>query len=489
MDTKIINFEGILNNIKIRKSVNIFVRNNNELKSNINIRYSYKKDNKTIECLYIIPKIDLKNIIKNNNNNNFNFINNDYVLDIIKKILYIINEENNNSYSFFADYLMSIDYFEDEKLMFTEIFFSSDNYYLSQISEIYEGEKIKGYGFIIKESGTHFHFIKQKEDNILDSLIYKDYNIVSNKEKNVFNNIDAQIEKYFKEFFLTIPNYKIKGIFSYTEIKIICMNYFNKFPLKINLIKDYPEILNTCENKIIFILRYKNHISILLKIDNDFISFDTSFKHLKEYKIEINKNKNNNLISFKKELQNTGCCSFYSIKILELISKMDVKNIKENFSKGNFLLDLIKEMAGFFSINNNKVLFSDTKEKLNSWNEKLIIIHNNSNNKNNNFYIDDNFHINKFVIIKNFLINLNKNISKEFDNLIQNQKIVYLLNLSLRKNTILENNYDLFKDFYNKINENDAISNIDNMICELKKDKDIDINYQILEIKCSKMYF
>ena len=50
---------------------------------------------------------------------------------------------------------------------------------------------------------------------------------------------------------------------------------------------------------------------------------------------------------------------------------------------GNFLLDLIKEMSEFFLLNNNKVLFSDKKEKINSFDENLTI-----NDNNNKFYID-----------------------------------------------------------------------------------------------------
>ena len=67
------------------------------------------------------------------------------------------------------------------------------------------------------------------------------------------------------------------------------------------------------------------------------------------------------MTSFKKNLQNTGSCSFYSIKILELISKTDIQKVKDNFIKGNLLLELIKEMAELFLLNNNKVLFSDKK--------------------------------------------------------------------------------------------------------------------------------
>ena len=273
MEKKIENFGGILNDIKVKKSVGIFLSNNKEEKSNINITYSFKKDNKKMQFLYIISKIDLINIIKkNNNNNNLALLNKDSDEDIIQIILYEINEKNNNSYSIFSDYLMRIEYFDNKILVFNEIFFNDNNRYLSQISEIYKGEKMQGYGFIIKESATHLHFIMKNEDNILDSSIYKDYSIIPNIENNNniknYNYINEHIEKYFKDYLLSIPNYKIGGIFGYTEIKIICLDYFKLLPLKIKIITDDKEkIFNTCENedKIIFILRYKKHISILLK--------------------------------------------------------------------------------------------------------------------------------------------------------------------------------------------------------------------------------
>ena len=119
-----------------------------------------------MQFLYIISKIDLINIIKKNNNNNLALINKDSDEDIIQTILYEINEKNNNSYSIFSDYLMRIEYFDNKILVFNEIFFNDNNRYLSQISEIYKGEKMQGYGFIIKESATHLHFIMKNEDNI-----------------------------------------------------------------------------------------------------------------------------------------------------------------------------------------------------------------------------------------------------------------------------------------------------------------------------------
>ena len=85
-------------------------------------------------------------------------------------------------------------------------------------------------------------------------------------------------------------------------------------------------------------------------------------------------------------------------------------------------------MAELFLLNNNKVLFSDKKNRLNSENEIISITHNNKE-----YFIDKNFHINKFVIIKNFLLNLNKDISQELKNLIENQKILHLINVSQKK--------------------------------------------------------
>ena len=258
-----------------------------------------------MQFLYIISKIDLINIIKKNNNNNLALINKDSDEDIIQTILYEINEKNNNSYSIFSDYLMRIEYFDNKILVFNEIFFNDNNRYLRQIYEIYKGEKMQGYGFIIKESATHLHFIMKNEDNILDSSIYKDYSIIPNIENNNniknYNYINEHIEKYFKDYLLSIPNYKIGGIFVYTEIKIICLDYFKLLPLKIKIITDDKEkIFNTCENedKIIFILRYKKHISILLKVNKDLISFDTSFKHLRKYENEILKEKTKYELTF-----------------------------------------------------------------------------------------------------------------------------------------------------------------------------------------------
>ena len=75
-------FEVILNDINIKKSANIFCNHDDELKSHLNIRHSYKKNNKRIEYIYIIPKIDLIRIIKENYNT-YNFINNYYDLDIM----------------------------------------------------------------------------------------------------------------------------------------------------------------------------------------------------------------------------------------------------------------------------------------------------------------------------------------------------------------------------------------------------------------------
>ena len=58
------------------------------------------------------------------------------------------------------------------------------------------------------------------------------------------------------------------------------MKYFNLLSIRIKIIANYDEIVKIKENNIILILRLDNHISVLLKIKIQFISFDSPFKHL-----------------------------------------------------------------------------------------------------------------------------------------------------------------------------------------------------------------
>lgn len=465
-------YKDIDNNSELKKLALISIKKNEYIKSNLNISYSIIEKNIRLTFSYIIPRIDLIKILKENSNK-FGYIKEEYNLDFINETLLLINaEEPNKIMNIYRDYLIEIFYYIDDALKFHETFFyySED---INKFSTFWSGGELIGYGLIIKENNEHFLFINMNSQNILDSIIYKNYYRISNDDKNIFNEINDYIDKLIKEYIITVPTYNITGILPYTDIKIICMKYFQLLPLELTIISNYDDILKIKEKKIIIILRTENHISILLKIDNLFISFDSSLKHLEKYKEKILRNNLFELLSFEQKLQNSGACSFYSIKILEQIIKSDISNIKVLFQDGTFLIQLILEMSKFFILNNKKILISDKKEDINSWENKIYFEH-----KEKVYYIDDYFYTNKFIYIKSIIKNLNLKTIKQFEELRENEIFTHIINLFIKKNKVIDGNIENFHELYDKIDSVTANKIIENAFKKISQDE---INKKIID--------
>ena len=101
------------------------------------------------------------------------------------------------------------------------------------------------------------------------------------------------------DYIITTPLYNINGSLPYIDIKLIYMKYFNLLPIGINFI-NYDEVVKIKENNIILILCPDNRISVLLKIKDQFISFNLSFKHLNIYRDKINQITTHNYYLFQK---------------------------------------------------------------------------------------------------------------------------------------------------------------------------------------------
>ena len=183
---KLKDFQEFQNNLEIKISPFISAVNNENIISNVDIDYIISKNNKKKNISIHYSKINLLKILKENANNLF-FIKENYNLDLINKILLIINLDNPNKISNnLKNYFIDIIYLKDENIQFHENFFISD--YLNQLFCLYlrDGSFI-GYGLINKEKNNHFHFIKQQNHSIQYSLINKDHKKVEDENRTIFN--------------------------------------------------------------------------------------------------------------------------------------------------------------------------------------------------------------------------------------------------------------------------------------------------------------
>lgn len=466
----------------------ITVTYNDVFNSNIDINHFFNKGKVTIQYTYIISKFNIMLILKNFIDNHDLIFEDNYDLDLILRILYKIKINNLNTiFSILIKYLKEIVYICDEITIYEETFCPTYNKNLSLTSIIKENEKMIGYGLIVQKTLDHYHFITNGKENVIDSPIYKNGIKLNNKDLNEFKTIYSSIEEKLVNFLKNVPIYHIKRIYIYTEIKLMVIDYFRFSDINIKILTKFEEILRHKIDNAIFIIRKNCHISILLKIKSDFISLDSSLKHLSFIKDLINRS-NYKLYHFEKQLQNSGCCSFYCIKTLEIIIKMKPEEIKASFLHGELLISIILSLSEFFILENGKQIFSNEIKKLNSWKNKFILTHNN-----NTYYIDDNFYINKFILFKSFFKNLNKPIPAIFLDGLEKQIQLYIMSLSLRKKDIIEKNYGIFKKLYPIIKKESALELINNELDkEILKDKeqDEDKKKRIGEMKIfvSKIY-
>ena len=459
----------------------ITVTYNDALTSIIDINHFFYKKKITIQYTYVVSKFNIMLILKDYINNLDYTLEDNFDLDLILRILYNIkNNCLNKIFMILYKYLKEIVYIYDEINMYEEIFCPTYNRNLSLTSIINKKQKMIGYGLIVQDTGDHYHFITNGKEKVIGSPIYKNGTKVDNKDNIEFDIINNSIESKLVNFLKKVPIYNIRGIYLYTEINLMIMDYFNSPNLNVIILTKVEDTLKYKINNGIFIIRQNCHISILVKLKNEFISLDSSLKHLTIFKDLICKS-NYKLYHFENKLQNSGSCSFYCVKILEIIIKLKPEEIKESFLNGQLLIEIILSLSKFFILENGKQIFSNKIDNLNSWNNQFILKHNN-----NQYYVDDNFFINKFILFKSVFKNLNKSIPVIFLDGLEKQIQLYIMSLSLRKKELIANNYGIFKQFYPLIEKESALQLINNALNkELLKDKypDEDKKKRIGEMK------
>ena len=344
-----------------------------------------------------------------------------------------------------------------KNLLHNEIFFKN---YLS-LKKSFKKINLDGYSFLLKRTKSFIPQIKNKNLEKNENILFKLENSFNEFDKNYFNK---------KQIYNSIKNENDNYLGYYKFIKSKSQeNFFkskkinlpeNKFE---NLFKNNPLILKNKNDLDINILNEneKKSLIFLKKIEkfvNDKIEEinQSNQQILKEKNVENEKNNENfnNDYNFKEE----------------------IKDLKKNIKKNNFLLDKIKKnlflfkslvlspsnsknlnktSSTFFSLNNTQnIKFSQfsLENKNNNKNKILIIDSKNNdsfNNKNNSFNIKkENI---KIKIIKN----QNSSILKK-NNLTPSNKKIYKSNIEKNNN----NNKILLNNNFFEENQNEKITNI-----------------------------
>lgn len=358
---------------------NILYESSSSLLVNIKRTVSISKIIITYE--YIISKDELYKIIKN-----------DYEKNEVKEILFLnlsfnvaldfLNALSLEQFkNYFKNYLVSITYESNDieklnkniiknevekniSIIYKEKFYL-DRFKIKFHSFIYKKDILIGYGLFDKNYENHYIIIMDEQD-ISKSLIYKNGLLINKTESTkIIQEIDNLLENNLQNFLKLSTAFEIGGNKFYTNIKLFIINALKTNNIEIKTIEEINTIDTEKDNEkdIIYAIRLKKHMSILIKLNQIFISLDTSLIHVK---ILQDKNilNSKNFFNFSRPIQNSNACSYYSIKFLELIKDMSAKDIIEKFNSGDLLMKAVISIQNFFPNLDNLKFISDNQNEI-----------------------------------------------------------------------------------------------------------------------------
>ena len=463
------------NNLEYKTLINYDTK-----KINLNIFKTLSDKEIQIKYLYIVSKDKFLEILKKYSTEEekkylINIEDTNYNLDIGINFTKKLSEEEFQK--LFGTYLYSISY---EKMILNKCKSGEDdgedNEEKDKEKDVSETEVKERYELSFEEAFYYdlfnrISFITDKKDNhlgygLFDKNYKNHYTILLNdfNSKNIFNygiykngkfclnddikELDNIIEEIFKNYLITVPSYKLTGNIFYTNLKIICLDSLKKLNIDIRIINNIQEIINKSSDSkdIIYVIREKAHISVLLKINSKFISLDSSYIHK-----NILKNYISDLKYFPRRLQTTGVCSYYTIKILEIILEMEnTKTIINDFNDGILLINIILKLSDFFITLNKKKYFSKAIDELNMANKNFNIVLKNDLT----LSIDDLYFLNKFVRVKSLFFNLK--LGYQLDKELQEtENKIILITQYIKTKKELDKNLNSFQKLYKNI-QNDS---------------------------------
>ena len=286
-----------------------------------------------------------------------------------------------------------------------------------------------------------------KED-ISKSLIYKNGFLINTTESiNIIQEINDLLENYIQNFFKISTAFEIGGNNFYTNIKLFIINALKKNNIEFKIIRDI-NIINTekdNEKDIIYAIRLKKHISILIKLNQIFISLDTSHIHVKLLQDENILN-SKTFLYFKRPIQISGACSYYSIKFLELIKDLGKNDIIEKFNSGDLLMKAVISIQNFFPNLDNRKFISNNPNEISLKNKNITVAVGDKI-----YYLDDNIYLNKFIKIKSLYKCNNLDIPQIIKEIIETQEQIILVNHIIKQGDILNNNLEIYPKFIEEI--------------------------------------
>lgn len=365
--------------------------------------------------------------------------------------------------SYFKNYLVSITYKRNnieklnEDIKIDEIEKNNSNIYIEQFyldrfkikfnSFIYKNDILIGYGLFDRKYENHYIIIMNKED-ISKSLIYKNGFLINTTESiNIIQEINDLLENYIQNFFKISTAFEIGGNNFYTNIKLFIINALKKNNIEFKIIRDI-NIINTekdNEKDIIYAIRLKKHISILIKLNQIFISLDTSHIHVKLLQDENILN-SKTFLYFKRPIQISGACSYYSIKFLELIKDLGKNDIIEKFNSGDLLMKAVISIQNFFPNLDNRKFISNNPNEISLKNKNITVAVGDKI-----YYLDDNIYLNKFIKIKSLYKCNNLDIPQIIKEIIETQEQIILVNHIIKQGDILNNNLEIYPKFIEEI--------------------------------------
>ena len=254
------------------------------------------------------------------------------------------------------------------------------------------------------------------EQDISKSLIYKNGLLINKTESTkIIQEIDNLLENNIQNFFKLSTANNIGGNNFYINIKLFFINALKTNDIEIKTIKEINTIDTEKNNEkdIIYFIRLKKHMSILIKVDQIFISLDTSHIHVKILQ-DINILNPKNFFIFSCPIQNSGACIYYSIKFLEILKDMSAKDCIEKFNSGHLLMKAVISIQNFFPNLDNPKKKKKNRDEISCKNKNITISIDNII-----YYLDDNIPINKFIKIKSLYKCLNLNITQNIKEIME----------------------------------------------------------------------
>ena len=291
------------------------------------------------------------------------------------------------------------------------------------------------------------------------------------------NNLNNNIHIYdniFNKFIV-----KLNNLFIEYKINKNIKNNENNFINNENKDKIKSIKLNSIKEEIIFNEIYNKLTNTYYLKNKEY--YNSNFKNSNEYKIFIDKIKNNHEIKMLKNFNKNG------IKYITPLSDVKLKKIEYNYE---YLKKILEKKHNNFNILKKKITYLGNTKKLldynkNYFNELFDII---KENINENIFIDNySYNINNSYILINFdylgnkidkpiYIDINsKKINIKYNNYI-NEKVYEIYN-SLNDNTLI---FSYYKHYYLGYFKDTRFNNLSNLSLSLKYISSIKSNFILL---------